>query len=256
MASCNSVCYVRIDDCVYEVIRMPYSQNETLFSVPPKQKKVWLSHTGIEGANRCKRCFYLQYKYKIRQPEGIQSRLANRFDTILKQHFNKYRTQGILPPLIAKEISGVLESPFQETYFHTFNQAYGFFGKLDECLIDKGKYIPVDFKTSSSDPREKEILEAYQNQIDEYVYLLEENRKQTNGYGYLIFFYPEISGELHNGFPMVTHIVKVKARKEDVPKRIENAITILEGSLPDSSEGCPYCAWFRKVEPFYTLGPQ
>lgn len=34
----------------------------------------------------CLRCFWLQYKKGIRQPEGIVSRLANRFDTVLKDN--------------------------------------------------------------------------------------------------------------------------------------------------------------------------
>ena len=64
-------------------------QNESLFAIPDKKKKTWLSHSGIEGMNRCKRCFYLQYNNKIYHPEGIQSRLANRFDVVFKFDYTK-----------------------------------------------------------------------------------------------------------------------------------------------------------------------
>jgi len=64
-----------------------------------KEDKIWLSPTGIEGMNRCPRCFWLQYRKRIRQPEGIVSRLANRFDKIIKNYFDIYREIGELPPM-------------------------------------------------------------------------------------------------------------------------------------------------------------
>lgn len=230
---------------------MKNSQTESLFEIPEKKKKTWLSHSGIEGVNRCPRCFYLQYAKKIYQPEGIQSRLANRFDAVLKTYFDGFRTKGTLPPVIS-ELKGSLQNPFKETYFHSVNDDYGFYGKLDECLIDpEGNHIPVDFKTSSSDPRQKDILEAYHHQIDAYVFLLEKNRRKVAGYGYLIFFYPDLLHDDKNGFPMITHIVKINADPTRVDARIQKAINLLSGSLPDSSPNCQFCAWYHKVKPFY-----
>ncbi len=222
-----------------------------LLEVEPKKKIQWLSHTAIEGVNRCRRCFWLAYKQKIRQPEGIQSRLASRFDVVLKHYFNEYRESEKLPPLIEGKLNGLLQNPFKEAYFHRINEQYGFYGKLDECIIDHGSYIPVDFKTSSSDPRDKEILEAYRNQIDEYLFLLSENKLPIAGYGYLIFFYPDLSGNVHNGFPMVCNIVKVEGRPELVLTRIEKAISILEGPIPESATDCSFCAWYHKVKEYY-----
>lgn len=226
-------------------------QKDTLFSLEPKKKKVWLSHSGIEGIHRCKRCFYLQYTQKIYPPEGFQSRLANRFDAVIKSYFDAYRNKDELPPIVKKQLEGTLQKPFKETYFHTINDAFGFYGKLDECLIVNGLHVPVDFKTSSSDPREKEIFPSYQHQIDEYAYLLQKNRKKIAGYGYLIFFYPDMSHTVHNGFPMITHLVKVEAHPEEVDERIDSAISILQGPLPDSSPECSFCGWFQKVRKYY-----
>ena len=226
-------------------------QNESLFTVPEKKKKTWLSHSGIEGMNRCKRCFYLQYNYKIYHPEGIQSRLANRFDTVLKSYFDIYRKKGTLPPFVAGTLEGRLQNPFKETYFHAVNEQYGFYGKLDECLILEGKYIPVDFKTSSSDPREKDILNAYQNQIDAYAFLLQQNKKEPAGNGFLIFFYPDLTTEIKNGFPMINHIVRLDAHPELVNDRIQKAVEVLQGPLPEPKEDCPFCSWFHKVKSYY-----
>lgn len=226
-------------------------QNESLFALPEKKKKIWLSHSGIEGMNRCKRCFYLQYTKKIYHPEGFQSRLANRFDAVLKSYFDIFRKKGTLPPFVEDTLSGQLQNPFIETYFHTVNAEYGFYGKLDECLILDGKYIPVDFKTSSSDPREKDILSAYQNQIDAYAFLLQQNKKEPAGYGFLLFFYPDLTTEIKHGFPMINHIVRVEAHPEAVSGRIERAIEVLKGPLPAHSSDCQFCSWFEKVKEYY-----
>jgi CRISPR/Cas system-associated exonuclease Cas4 (RecB family) len=217
------------------------------------QKKIkWLSHSALEELHRCPRCFWLLYKEGIRQPEGIQSRLANRFDIILKKYFDSYRVKGKLPPLVDGKIKGRLQNPFRERYYFQFDDDYGFYGKLDECLIDEqGFHIPVDFKTASSDPREKKTLSAYQNQIDEYLFLMEENGKKVANFGYLIYFFPEMSVELTNGFPMVIHIVKIERKVKDIRKRIEAAIKILQGPIPQLSPECVFCNWFLRVKRYY-----
>ena len=226
-------------------------QNESLFALPEKKKKTWLSHSGIEGMNRCRRCFYLQYNHKIYHPEGIQSRLANRFDTVLKSYFDIFRKKGTMPPFVADTLKGQLQNPFKETYFHIVNEQYGFLGKLDECLVLDGKYIPVDFKTSSSDPREKDILSAYQNQIDAYAFLLQHDRKEPAGYGFLIFFYPDLATEIKDGFPMVKHVVRLDAHPEHVNDRIQRAVEVLQGPLPEPNADCQFCSWFKKVKEYY-----
>ncbi|MCD6471473.1 PD-(D/E)XK nuclease family protein [bacterium] len=213
-----------------------------------KNKKIWLSHHGLELLERCPRCFWLQYNRGIYQPEGIVSRLANRFDTIIKRYFNLYRPLGELPPMIKGKVEGKLENPFQEAYFYHYNDDYGFWGKLDECLVNtKGEYTPVDFKTSSSDPREKETLAAYQNQMDAYAWLLEENNKKTSGFGYLIYFYPDYTKKLDQGVKMIIYVKKIKTNPLAARSRFLQALKILKGPIPKPAENCPFCSWYDKV---------
>ncbi|OGD89676.1 hypothetical protein A2W45_02580 [Candidatus Curtissbacteria bacterium RIFCSPHIGHO2_12_41_11] len=211
-----------------------------------KDGKIWLSHTGIEGLERCPRCFWLYYRKGIRQPEGIVSRLANRFDIVLKNYFDSFRPQ--LPPMVEGKLKGKLQNPFREKYFVTIDEKYGFWGKLDECLVDgSGELVPVDFKTSSSDPREKEILQAYVSQIDAYIFLLKQNKQKTADCGYLIFVFPDHSQKLHEGFPMVIHVQKVLGDGKKTAQKIAGAIEILEGKIPDASEDCVFCKYRSTV---------
>ena len=198
---------------------------------------------------RCPRCFWLQYNKGLRQPEGIVSRLANRFDVILKKYFNIYRPLGELPPMIDGKVEGKLEYPFQEKYFWDYDEKYGLTGRLDDCLIrSDGKYTPIDHKTASSDPREKDILEAYKHQLNFYAYLLENNGKKTSGFGHLIYYFPEHGEELHKGVPIHVHIQTLKTNPEQAKKEFLKAIKILEEEIPESAKDCPFCAWHEQMK--------
>lgn len=218
--------------------------------IKEKLKKVWLSHSGIEGMYRCKRCFWLQYNKGLRQPEGIVSRLANRFDIILKKYFDIYRQTGELPPMIEGKVEGKLENPFQEKYFYDHSEKYGLTGRLDDCLVrDDGKYTPVDHKTSSSDPRDKtEVLSAYQHQLNFYAYLLEKNNKPTSGFGHLIYYYPEHGEDLHKGVPIHVHMQNLKTSPKQAEEEFLKAIEVLESEMPESSSNCPFCSWHEQLK--------
>ena len=209
-------------------------------------KKIWLSHSGLDILYRCPRCFWLQYNKGLRQPEGITSRLPARFDKIIKNYFNKFRNENQLPPIIKGKIEGKLENPLEEKYFYSINEKYGFWGKLDECLINqKNLYAPLDFKTANSDPRGKIAFPSYQNQLDEFAFLLEKNNKKTAGVGYLVYFYPGESEELHNGFPMIVHVETLKTNPRSVMPRLEKTIEVLENKMPESAKDCPFCQWYE-----------
>lgn len=213
-----------------------------------KSKKIWLSATGIENFKRCPRCFWLQYRQGLRQPEGIVSRLANRFDSVIKRYFDLYRPQGELPPMIAGQVEGTLQYPFKETYFYNYNDDYGLVGKLDECLVtNNGTYTPVDHKTASSDPNERELIPAYQTQLDTYALLLEKNGHPSSGIGHLIYFYPNHGKELHRGFPMQVTVKTLKTNPQSALTELLKAIKILEGKMPRPSEDCPFCNWHRAM---------
>jgi len=213
-----------------------------------KKKKIWLSPTGIGSSKRCPRCFWIQYNKKLRQPEGIVSRLANRFDSVIKKYFDLYRPLGEIPPMIKGQVEGKLQHPFQETYFYHYDENFGLMGKLDECLVTKrGKYTPVDHKTASSDPNTKPLIGAYQTQLDTYAFLLENNQRPSSGIGHLIYFFPDVGKELHKGFPMQVTVKTLKTSVENAEAEFLKAMKILKGKMPKPSEKCPFCNWHEEV---------
>jgi CRISPR/Cas system-associated exonuclease Cas4 (RecB family) len=219
-------------------------------------KRIWFSATSAEGFQRCPRCFWLEKHEGIRQPEGIVSRLANRFDVVIKRYFDLYRQHDEVPPMIEGKVDGKLQYPFQEKYWYRIpdsigDSTYGFTGKLDECLVTKdGKHTPVDHKTASSDPNTKELIPAYQFQLDSYAFLLENNGHPTSGIGHLIYFFPGHGDKLHEGFPMEVSIKTLKTDPSRVLPRLKTMIGVLQGPLPQPNPSCTFCEYVEKVKKF------
>jgi hypothetical protein len=46
----------------------------------------------------CPKCFWLHFNKKIRRPDTIFPSLPSGIDKILKEHFDKFRDRGELPP--------------------------------------------------------------------------------------------------------------------------------------------------------------
>ncbi|MBI4093125.1 MAG: hypothetical protein HY420_04345 [Candidatus Kerfeldbacteria bacterium] len=216
-----------------------------------EKKRLWLSATAIENMKRCPRCFWLEKHEGIRQPEGIVSRLANRFDVVIKRYFDLYRPNGELPPMIVGKVEGKLQHPFQEKYWYNVNERYGYYGKLDECLVTSaGAYTPVDHKTASSDPNLRELIPAYQFQLDSYAFLLEQNGRPTTGIGHLIYFFPGHGDKLHEGFPMEVSVKTLKTNHASVMPQIAKAIAILEGPPPKPNPECSFCQYVETIKKF------
>lgn len=217
-----------------------------------KTKPITLSHSGLSILETCPRCFWLKYRRKITWPEGFVSRLANRFDGVIKKYCDRHRVAGTLPSFLAEKAEGTLENPFQERYLINHNDGFRFSGKLDECLVTPaGLYTPIDHKTSSSDPREKDPHPAYQQQLDAYAWLLEANGKPTTGKGILIFYYPDLTENIERGFDFVIKVVELNTNPKQAEQRFLGGVSVLDGDLPDSGKTCAFCGWgnlIRSIE--------
>ena len=207
-----------------------------------------LSHSGLSILDDCPRCFWLKYKQGIEWPEGFASRLPNRLDGILKRYFDRFREAGTLPPLLAGKVQGTLQKPFQEKYYLDHNERYRFYGKLDECLIlPDGLHVPVDHKTTSSDPRGKAPHPAYQKQLDAYSWLLEANGKKIAGFGLLLFYYPDEVESIETGFPFVIQMVQLQTSPAQAKKRFLRGVEILEAPLPALTPSCDFCQYTQTL---------
>lgn len=174
------------------------------------------------------------------------SRLANRFDGVIKKYCDQHRKAGTLPSFLADYVTGTLENPFQERYYISHNNIFRFYGKLDECLVTPdGCYAPIDHKTSSSDPRKTLPHPAYQQQLNAYAWLLEANGKPTTGKGVLVFYYPDLTENIEDGFNFVIKVVELNTYPKQAEQRFLKGMAVLEDDMPEAGKECVFCEWSK-----------
>ena len=150
----------------------------------------------------CPRCFWLDKVKGIKRPRGIFPSLPGGMDRVIKVHFDNFRAKNVLPPeLNGANFEGVklfsnqaeLEKwrNWRTGLEYRDNDGSVLSGALDDLLVKTGRYIPFDYKTKGSVTTEEDAIKYYQNQLDCYSLLLEENKMPTAGYGFLLYYSPK-----------------------------------------------------------------
>ena len=203
----------------------------------------------------CPRCFYLEMKKKIHRPEGIFPSLTRGMDSVIKSYYDSYRKQGKLPPEIDGKVLGKLLDNEQllkkwrnnRVGIEYLNEEINALlkGAIDDCLIDKDVYIPIDYKTRGYGLKD-DSTSYYQHQLDIYCYLLAKNKYKIADFAYLIFYYPSLVNE--------DGLVRFEVTPIKVPTNINHAeqifyesVACLRGPEPKSHSNCEYCSWGKEA---------
>ncbi|MDD5342068.1 MAG: PD-(D/E)XK nuclease family protein [Patescibacteria group bacterium] len=208
--------------------------------------------SGLSLFKECPRCFWLHYNKNIHRPRGIFPSLPGGMDLVIKDYMDTFRKKGEMPPELAGQVEGGL-FPDVKVLNKWRNWRTGLeyedkkinavlFGALDDCLYDDGFYIPLDYKTRGSSPREGDSERYYRTQLESYSLLLSANNYKTRDFAYLLYYYPkEVLPAGRVDFN--THIVKVTTSLDSAKKTFEEAVKVLRGPLPKSHTACEYCVW-------------
>ena len=177
-------------------------------------------------------------------------------DRVIKIHFDNFRSKGTLPPeLNSRDFEGVRLFGDQAQLEKWRNWRTGLVyqdgdgsilsGALDDLLVKDGQYLPFDYKTKGSVTTEADAIKYYQNQLDCYALLLEENRLATAGYGYLLYYSPKSAAE--NGAVLFElQAIKIPTDKERARAIFRRAVSLLKGPEPSCAGECEYCTWLEK----------
>jgi len=207
--------------------------------------RIKLSPSTLNLYLACPRCFWLEVREKIRRPRGIFPSLPGGIDLALKRYYGFYREKGVLPPLLEGKVSGTLikRLPKRFSYFDKETDAE-LNGMLDECLdFGDGTFAALDNKTRGSNP--KELIKAYQVQLDVYTLLLEKNGYKTKNIAYLAYYFPKEAND--EGFDFALEVKEVPTDPKQAQKLFIEAVNVLKmDKPPSSSKGCEYCKWYRE----------
>jgi len=207
-----------------------------------------LSASTLKLFLECPRCFWLHLNKRIERPRGPFPSLPGGIDLVLKTYFDTYRQQGALPPLLDGKLEGRLMTQALTIGFNEESLNARLWGKLDDCVVcPDGRHAPLDHKTRASSPESEDYTKKYyQFQMDVYSLLLERNGYPISRTAYVIYYYP-LAGALHEGFPFGVTIHHIATDPAAADRVFRNALKVLTGPLPASSEVCAFCQWSTTV---------
>ena len=223
-------------------------------AAPATAKKYRLSPTtGLSLFNDCPKCFWLHYNANTQRPRGIFPSLPGGMDGVIKSYFDRYR--GSLPPELVGKVRGMLVKDQNlldrwrdwRTGMEAVDSKLGatLFGALDDCLVDGDVFIPLDYKTRGSAPKDGDSQKYYQTQLDSYALMLTENGFKAGREGFLIYYYPE-KVSAGGAVSFVVEPVRIEVDAERARTLFHRAVETLRGPMPDRSENCEYCTWLGK----------
>lgn len=216
--------------------------------------KYQLSPSTIGLMLACPRCFWLHMHKKQKRPRGIYPSLPSGMDLVIKKYFDKYR--GSLPPELVGKVRGVLFEDsgklnrwrYWKTSLTYQKENTIVYGAFDDLLRDGEIYIPLDYKTRGSPPKD-DTLGYYLHQLDIYTLLLDANGYQTDSEAYLVYYHPR--EVLENGIVKFEVLPeKVETDVERAKRLVGDAMTVLEGPEPESHEDCEYCNYIKYFSEF------
>ncbi len=195
----------------------------------------------------------MHYNKRVRRPRGIFPSLPGGMDLVIKDYFDKYRSE--LPPELVGKVEGTLMpnlNLMQEwrnwrtgLEYHDKKLDAVLFGALDDCLLDEVAYIPIDYKTRGSAPGEADSKKYYRTQLETYNLLLSANGYKIKDFAYLVYYYPK---EVRRGglIEFDIKIVKIETDIERTRKIFSSAVELLRGPMPSDAGSCEHCLWLKK----------
>ena len=219
------------------------------------EKKYIISPTssGLSLFQECKRCWWLIKNTDWERPTPPFPGLPGGVDKALKKHYDRFRTQNLLPPEINAHPKYNTLKPFDDqAKLKEFRRsrwrkdnikqkglAYKdetlqsiLQGGLDDLLkTTDGKIVVIDYKTRAIPPTE-ETVEWSRLQLNVYSFLLQKLKEETEDYALLIYYWPKRikpNGDLQFN----TEIKEIKIDKDLVLSTWKEAVDTI------NSPSCP-----------------
>lgn len=243
---------------------MSYRRNKNIFN-PNSTKPFKLSRSKIDLFLDCPRCFYLDRRFGLGRPPGFPFTLNSAVDTLLKQEFDIYRTNGNPHPLIKQY--GIDAKPVSHTnldkWRHNFTGVQCSYkptnfiitGAIDDLWQNsKSEYIVVDYKATATNGKittlNKRHHEGYKRQMEIYQWLLRQNGLCVSDTGYFVYCNGQKDKAAFDGkLDFEVTLIAYTGNDGWVEAAIKDAHACLcsDGPHP-ASEDCDYCSYLSAVE--------
>jgi hypothetical protein len=224
-----------------------------------------ISRTGVEKYLSCKRCFVLNYKYKV-YPPSLPFTLNNAVDNLCKNEFDYYRKLKKPHPIFLdnkinaipfahKEIDN-WRSNFKGIRFINEKDGYNFGGAVDDVWIrPDGQLIIADVKATSKNEfnwdetwKKYEFPKGYRRQLEMYQWLFRRNGFDVADEAYLVYFNGlKNKPKFNQTLEFELHLIKLECDDSWVEEKVKEASSLLlSGDFPKASKTCENCNYLRK----------
>jgi len=229
-----------------------------------------LSRTAWDSFIRCKRCFYIERKLKIR-PIGMPGYPINsRVDALLKEEFDIYREKQEPHPIFKKYNLNFVPFKMDKEKLNDFRNNrkgvrakstktnYTIYGAIDDLWLNKdnGEVVVVDYKATSNKygvdyvNSKMAYHKAYLRQLDFYAYLLKLNKFKVFKTGYWFVCNAQykdqktFSGNLKFKINLLPYDVSTDYI-EDTLVELEKCYN--SNKIPSLSDACDTCRWQKET---------
>ena len=229
-----------------------------------------LSRTAWDSFIRCKRCFYIERKLKIR-PIGMPGYPINsRVDALLKEEFDIYRAKQEPHPIFKKYNLNFIPFEMDREKLNDFRNNrkgvraksiktnYTIFGAIDDLWHNKDndEVVVVDYKATSNKygvdyvNSKMGYHKAYLRQLDFYAYLLKLNKFKVFKTGYWFICNAQykdqktFGGNLNFTIDLLSYDIKTDYI-EDTLVELEKCYN--SNKIPQPNAVCDTCRWQRET---------
>lgn len=243
---------------------MEYKKRKTNIFEPGKEFK--LSRSKLELFIQCPRCFYLDRRLGVGQPQGPAFTLNSAVDALLKKEFDIHRANGVAHPLMniyridaipfAHDDLDIWRENFKGISFFHKESKFVFSGAIDDLWINKNKEIHiVDYKATSTSAEitlDEEYRQAYKRQMEIYQWLFRQNGFNVSDVGYFVYANGKKDLEAFDGkLEFDIQVIPYKGNDSWVGGALIDARKCLESeNLPNGLSSCQFCN-YRKIAQEY-----
>ncbi len=225
-----------------------------------------LSRSAVEKFINCKRCFVLQYKFKV-SPPSLPFTLNNAVDELCKIEFDTYRMKQKPHPLFLKHNIDAI--PFKHSDIDKWRdfrkggvsyidekKGYHFYGAIDDVWVNKKEELIVaDVKSTSKKKfnwdetwAKYDYPKGYKRQLEMYQWLLRKNGFSVSNKAYLLYFNGlKYEKEFNQTLKFESFSVELECSDNWVEEKVIQAKKQLESdTLPRGEIDCDNCRYIKK----------
>lgn len=233
---------------------------------PASREPFKLSRSRLERFVQCPRCFYLELRHGLREPQPAPYTLNSAVDHLLKKEFDRYREKREPHPLMTER--GIDAIPFAHPELPAWRQNFvgvrflhepsGFlvYGAVDDLWqTPAGELIVVDYKaTGAGGPLtlDQPWKAAYKRQMDIYRWLLRHNGFTVSRTSYFLFAAARRDEPTFGGL-LLFNLTLLPYESDDAwvePALLAARACLTAATPPAPANACAYCAYRSCARPF------